>query len=286
MKRLFIACVALAVLAAAACASSEAVKPLPTLAEGQEGQGDESLRRGDVAGAKRRYEAALREYRRTDNLPGISTVFIKMGKADLLEEDHPLAADYFEQARRLAGRENLKELMAEAALAGAMAELARGNLPGAEALLAEAVSSGLGGWKRDNAHGRLAMAKGDAESAKKMFMAALEAARSAKDYSAESACRVNIGKLLMQAGDIDTALMHFNRALAIDKADEATLAIGETLHLIGKAYESKRDYPAARHFYVRAYGVNSTTSLERRAAEDKASVARIDEKVKEAAPAR
>ena len=285
MKGRFMACVALVMLMAA-CASSEAVKPLPTRAEGQEGQGDESLRRGDVAGAMRRYEAALREYRRADNLPGVSAVFIKMGKADMLEGDYPLAADYFEQARRIAGRENMKEISAEAASAGAMAELARGNAPDAEALLADAVSSGLGGWKRDNAFGRLAMAKGDAEGAKKLFMAALEAARSAKDYSAESACRGNLGKLFIQTGDMETAIMHLNRALAINKTDEETLAIGETLHLIGKAYEAKKDYPAARHFFIRAYGVNSAGTLQRRTAEDQAAVARIDEKLKEAVPAR
>lgn len=284
MKRLFISCVALVILAAA-CASPEAVKPLPTRAEGQEGQGDESLRRGDVAGAKRRYEAVLREYRRTDNLPGVTAVFIKMGKADMLEGDYPLAADYFEQARRIAARENMKELAAEASSAGAMAELARGNLPGAEAALAEAVSFGFDGWKRDNAYGRVAMAKGNTDGAKKLFMAALEAARSAKNYSAESACRGNLGKLFIQAGEYDTALVHLNRALVIDKMDDAVVAIGETLHLIGKAYEAKKDYSAARHFYIRAYGVNSAGSLGFRADEDLAAVARIDKKMKETAPA-
>ncbi|MBI5638609.1 MAG: tetratricopeptide repeat protein [Nitrospinae bacterium] len=285
MKRLFIACAALAVFAAA-CASSEAVKPLPTRAEGQEGQGDESLRRGNVAGAKRRYEAALREYRRADNLPGVSAVFIKMGKAGMLEGNYPLAADYFEQALRIAERENLKALAAEAALAGAMAELARGDIPRAEAAVAAAVSAGIGGWKRENAHGRLAMAKGDTDGAKKHFMAALDAAHSAKDNSAESACLGNLGLLFIKTGAPDAALTHLNRALALDKADEAVTAIGETLHLIGMAYEAKKDYPAARYFYVRAYAVNSAGSLERRAAEDQAAVARIDEKMKEAAPER
>lgn len=285
MKRLFIVCAALVALSAA-CASSEALKPLPSRAESQEGQGDDSLRRGDVAGAKRRYESALREYRRNDNLPGISTVFIKMGKMDMLEGDYPLAVDYFEQARRIAERENMRELAAEAAASGAMAELARGNQPEAEAALADAVSSGLGGWKRDNAYGRLAMAKGDVDGAKKLFMSALEAARSAKNYSAESVCRGNLGKLFIQAGEFDVALSHLNRALAIDKTDEATLAIGETLHVMGKAYEAKKDYPAARHFYIRAYGVNSASSLKFRAIEDQAAVARIDEQMKKAPAAR
>ena len=285
MKRVSFTCAALVVLAAS-CASSEAIKPLPARSEVQEGQGDDNLRRGDVAGAKRRYEAALREYRRADNLPGVSAVFIKMGKADMLEGDYPLAADYFEQARRIAERENLKEIAAEAASAGAMAELGRADLPRAEAALAASVSYGLGGWKRDNAYGRLAMAKGDMEGAKKLFMAALEAARSGKDYSAESACRGNLGKLFLKAGEPDAALIHLNRALSLDKADDAVIAIGETLHLIGKAYETKKDYPAARYFYVRAYGVNSAGSLERRAAEDQAAVARMDEKMQEAASAR
>lgn len=284
MKRLFIAFAAISVMAAA-CASSDAVKPLPTRAESQEGKGDECLRRGDVTGAKRRYEAALGEYRRTDNLPGISAVFIKMGKADMLEGDHSLAADYFEQARRIAEREKMKDLAAEAASAGAMAELARGDLARAEAALAGAVSFGLGGWKKDNAYGRLALAKGDTEGAKKLFTAALETARSAKDYSAESVCRGNLGKLFILTGEPDAALTHLNRALAIDKTDEATIAIGETLHLIGKAYEAKKDHPAARHFYVRAHGVNSAGSLKKRADEDQAAVARIDEKMKDAASA-
>ncbi len=285
MKRLFIACAAFAVLSAA-CASSEAVKPLPGRAESQEGLGDNSLRRGDVADAKRRYEAALREYRRADNLPGISAVFIKMGNANMLEGDYPLAADYFEQAGRIAERENLKELITEAALSGAMAELARGDLPRAEDAFAKAELNGLAGWKRDNASGRLAMAKGDVEGAKKLFTAALEAARAAKDTSAESACRSNLGRLFLQAGDPDASLPHFSHALALYKVDEATLAIGETLHLIGKAYEAKKDYPAARYFYFRAYGVNSVAGIGRRAAEDQAAVARIDEKMKESVPAR
>lgn len=282
MKRLFSTCAALMVLAAA-CASPEAVKPLPARAETREGQGDDSLRRGDVAGAKRRYEAALREYRRADNLPGVSAVFIKMGKADMLEGDYPMAADNFEQARRIAEREHLMEPAVESALAGAMAELGRGDMPRAEAALAAAVSSGLGGWKRDNAYGRLAMAKGDMEGAKKLFIAALEAARTAKDYSSESACRSNLGKLLIKAGEPDAALMHLNHALSLVKAEDAVIAIGETLHLIGEAYEAKKDYPTARYYYIRAYGVNSAGSLGRRAVEDKAAVARIDEKIKEAA---
>ncbi len=284
MKRLFIACLAVAVLAAA-CASPEALKPLPTRAESQEGFGDDSLRRGDVADAKRRYESALCEYRRLDNLRGIIVVFIKMGNTDMLEGDYPQATDYFEQARLIAERENLKELVMEAALSAAMAELAQGDLPHAEKMLAAAESSGLAGWKRDNAFGRLVMAKGDSEGAKKLFTAAMEAARSAKNASAESACQSNLGKLLLQTGDAEASLTHLNHALVLYKADEEVLAIGETLHLIGKAYEVKKDYSAARYFYIRAYGVNSAAGIGRRAAGDQAALARIDKKMKETAPA-
>ncbi len=284
MKRLSLL-LALLVLSLAACASAESAKPLPSRAEGIEDKGDENLRAGNVAAAKRRYETALRDFRRNDDLRGTAAVFIKAGKANMLEGNAGLAGEYFAEAKRIAVKERFNDLAAEAALSDAMRLLGQGDAAAAEAAVAEAAGHGMAGWKLENAHGRLAMAKGDHEAAKKRFTAALDAARGAKDLGAESACRANLGILAMKMNRPDEALTHLNRALSIDKAEEAAIAIGETLHLIGMAYEQKGDHPAARYFYLRAYGVNCAGTLSKRTEEDQAAIDRVTKLMNEVAAA-
>lgn len=267
-----------ALLLAAGCASSETerLREAPhSRGQGVEEKADNTLRNGDVVQATRKYELALREYRRLDDQQHIASVFLKLGEVMLLTGDAPGAADYFAQAALIAEREGFKELAGEAALSLASLAVWKGDLAGAEKQLAEAAAKGMTGWKPENVHGRLALAKGDAGAAKKRFERALDAARSGKNTGAQSACLANLGTALLNGGEPDKAIAALKQALEIDKVNAGAPAIADTLHLLGKAYEAKREYDTAEYFYRRALSINLLGGVERRSAADSAALARV-----------
>ncbi len=279
MKRLSIA--ALCILPLLACASSENEKmQIARLspAEKMVQRGDESLQKGNLRDAKYRYAVSLRLMQKTDDLKGMAGLYLKYSNLSLLEGDLENARRFFDSGKVIVEKENYSNLKAETAIAEVSLLISEGKgdaaMKAAQAALQKAPTGDKG--KLANALGIAALAQNDLTAAKGHFEQALSVGITAKDASLESVARVNLAQLLLKSGDYDGAITHLQRSLELEKQAAATVSIGDTLHLVGMAYEGKKDMQNAAYFYRRALQVNLQGDMPKKVEADKDAISRVE----------
>ncbi|MBI5178963.1 MAG: tetratricopeptide repeat protein [Nitrospinae bacterium] len=273
MKRLFGALLLFLLAACASGGQDAAQAPLPEPEDRMAERGDEYLQMGDVKEAKHRYELALKITMKNDDQPRNAAIALRLARVALLERDYELARAYLDSAKLVAQKEGLDGLAADAALTESSLLVETGKPADAVKLLQS--QKGGNAAAVANALGMAEAAQNNMAAAKGYFEQSLSAATSAKDIAAQSSARVNLAQALLRMNDPDGALAHLKAALELDKEAKAAVAIGETLHLIGRTYEAKKDYDNAAYFYRRALMVNSQTGMPGRTDADKIAAQRV-----------
>lgn len=271
-------------LFATACASDQTERlkeSMPSRAEQIAATGNEKLQSGDVGRAEGRYKLALAMFQKKDDRFNAAKIYHRLGTVALIRQDLETARRYVASAGVIAGKEGYSELLFDIAISEASILIAEGRPQDAEDVLRRAAgwikdSSSAKGGKLANAFGRVAMARSDLKPARKHFEEALKIARGNGDLSTESAALGNLGTLFIKLNQPDSAISLLKEGLEIEKNAGASISIGSTLHLLGKAYEAKGDRENALYFYNNALNLNRQVDLPGRAESDKNAIHRVE----------
>ncbi|MBI3581240.1 MAG: tetratricopeptide repeat protein [Nitrospinae bacterium] len=260
-----------------ACATAETKKMRDyAAAEGERvsSRGDDSLQKGATLDAIRRYETALRQFQRNDDLPKIDATDLKLAGVFLMRNDVETARKFVEGARLVVKKENLGMIEEDLAVSESSLLVASGAGAEASALLKDFAKKAPArpSLRLAIAMGRAALATNDLAESYKIFDGALAAG---KGTPFESAVRVDLARVLLKMGKPGTALEHLKAALELDKKAGATVVLGDTLHFIGAAYEASLDYSSAEYYYGRALSANLQTDLTEKAEADRIARSRV-----------
>ncbi len=235
------------------------------------------FRSGDVDGAAKRYQTALRIAQSIEDVDGIaanainlSVAYQRLGKhaearaslAPVL--DHPRLS--FPPAR-----------LAQAALRRAVLDFDQRRYADAAEWLEKAANwcaqpgCALAG-AINNVRGLLALEQGRTEAAAASARAALDASRGSGDRIETANALRLLGNAAIHAGDAAAALAPLAEALAIDRE----LALPRKIYLdlvgLGRASALGRDHAAARTYYERALAVSEADRDAQAAAEARALI--------------
>ncbi|MBI3793975.1 MAG: tetratricopeptide repeat protein [Nitrospinae bacterium] len=276
MRELLIA----ALILLSSCATSDTKKFISSVpSEGGKfvSRGDESLQKGEVREAARKYGLAVLTFQKTDDLKGMAAAYLRLARTALLKRDAEDANKYFVSAKTICEREKLSEFKTDVAvLESTLLSSSEKNAEAEETLKkATAGASGEDADKLDNARGKLLLSSGKAEEAKGYFTRVLS---KTKNPDLESAAHYNMAQALLKTGDADKALAQLFTALELDKKSAATINIGDTLYLIGTAYEAKKSFDDARYYYQRALMAHAQVDLPEKAEADKTALSALPAK--------
>ncbi len=265
---------------AASCGSSGGKKAadFPSAEESAANNAEMMLHSGNIKGAKWKMKAALAGFQKTDNLPKIAETYIRLGHIAMMEGDFKAAGNYIASAKTISEIEGYKDIMGESILAEASLLLAQNKPDDALKSLGSLEKAGKQSIKirTENIRGRARMALNDYEGAEKSFAKALDASRSAKYASGAAAALANIGTLHLKMKEYQKAVQYLKESLAIERESGSAFSIGDTLHLIGNAYEAAGDAKNALYHYNRALNVNIHLDAPKRVEADRRAIERVE----------
>jgi tetratricopeptide (TPR) repeat protein len=263
----------------AACATSETEKfksSVPaTDAEKSIAHGDDALVKGNLKEAKRRYELGIVLAQRMDDLENATSGYIKLAEVCLAERDNASAAKYIESAKMISDKEKFSKFEMEIVIVEAALLSATDKADKAVEILQLQAAKKISPENSErlyNAMGRAMLAKNNLEEAKKYFELVIS---KTKNSAMESAVRANLAQTLLKMGKHDAALIHLNRSLELDKKMQSIISIGDTLYLIGTAYEAKKDAGNAEYFYKRALTAHAQVDIPEKAKADRDAILRL-----------
>jgi tetratricopeptide (TPR) repeat protein len=265
----------LCLVAACATADTEKMKAYP-FSEGERisSRGDESLQKGITLDAIRRYEHALKQFQRTDDLQKIAATNLKLSGVYLLRNDVENARKFIENAKLIIKEEKLGWLEENLVVLESSILISSGKSAEAVKLLKDFAKKTLSNEsiRLTIALGRAVLSANDLTESLKFFNHALAVG---KGTPFEPAVRVDLARAFLRMNNPQKALEHLNLALEMDKKAEATVVLGDTLHLIGMTYEATLDYSSAAYYYQRALSVNLQTDLTEKAEADRIALSRV-----------
>jgi tetratricopeptide (TPR) repeat protein/tRNA A-37 threonylcarbamoyl transferase component Bud32/TolB-like protein len=272
--------------ALAACAAGEslyaAAGDRSGVAEAQTHAANVRFDRGDLPGAQRLYEQALRTYRETGyraaEAGALNNIAVVLRSQGDLDRARQLYEQVLAIAREIGSRD--AEAYALNNLAGVM--LRRGDLDGAGELFQQslAIRHELGdaageAYALDNL-GVALRRRGDLAAAKQRHDEALAIRRRTGQKIGEVASLNNIGNVLLDQGDLAGARRQFEEALAGSHAIGNQSAAANALFGLGEVLARGGDLEGARRNHQAALGLRRGLGEKGSAAESRLALAELD----------
>jgi len=232
--------------------------------------GGEALNSAGVDAAMPAWRESLRLYEGLADSAGIARALVAMAGGFRRASSDDSAEAYLRRCRDLAERIRDYSTLGNVITQQAAMKVERGDLGGAEELLAQAKLSlertgdPIGLASTQNILGIVARRRGDLAGARRAFEAALAANRSGGNEGGAAQILNNLGTLAMGAGDYAEAAARYGEALSTYRKLGREPDAADVLRNLAVLAHRRGDYPAALRADSEALGISRRTGPESR----------------------